>query len=123
MQGRLVEKEFVVRTLDRERRISGCVRSFAYWDRSLLEHGKLNAQTGQTPIARLERLGDGRLVIGTTEVPVDRFALTGDDVDITLYYDASVGEWLGLRTQLRNGRALTYLRVSPWSITTAQSTS
>ncbi len=122
VQGRSNSDEFVLTTGEGERRIEGCVRSFAYWDRSLLmKDTLLNAQTGQSESVKLERLGPGQLAIGNAEVPVERLALTGDNINITLYYDAAVGEWLGLESRLENGRVLIYRRASPWPIVTAQS--
>ena len=70
---------------------------------------------------KLERLEPGELAIGNAEVPVERLVLSGDNIDITLYYDAAIGEWLGLESRLENGRVLVYRRASPWPIVTAQS--
>jgi hypothetical protein len=42
---------------------------------------------------------------------VERFALIGRDIDITLAYEALSGEWLTLDSRLDGGRMLRYRRV------------
>jgi len=42
---------------------------------------------------------------------VERFALSGRNIDITLAYAADSGEWLALDSRLESGRMLRYRRV------------
>jgi hypothetical protein len=56
-------------------------------------------------------LGAGSLTLGGREVRVERFALSGQDIDITLAYAADNGEWLTLDSRLESGRTLRYRRV------------
>ena len=88
-----------------------CVRSFAYWNPELLRTDKLlNSQTG-----KLEEIEHE--VLGTTPLPwqgertADTRKLVTADGPIELWYGAGDG-WLGLRSQLKNGRVLQY-RPSP----------
>jgi hypothetical protein len=100
-----------VATPQRETPLAGCVRSFAYWDPELLESGRLlNPQTGEyLPVVR-RALPRGELQIGGHSVPVERYALTGADLDITLTYHAETGEWLALDSIVEGGRRLSYRR-------------
>ena len=100
-----------VATPQREMPLTGCVRSFAYWDPQLLESGRLlNPQTGEYVSVIWRALPPGELRIGEDTVPVERYALTGTDLDITLTYHADTGEWLALDSVVQGGRRLSYRR-------------
>ena len=79
-----------------------CILTFAYWTPKLLSQSQiLNGQTGDlvdikvAPIAKTN--------IDATQ----RYALTGDKIDVHLAYD-ELGNWLTLDSILENGRSLTY---------------
>lgn len=93
-------------------RLEGCVRTFAYWDRSaLLSRSRLlNSQTGEYVAVETRALGAGRLRIGNRELAVERFAIRGEDLDIELAYASDSGEWLALDSPLFMGRMLRYRR-------------
>lgn len=103
---------FVVATNEGERRLGDCVASFAYWDRELLLQRRqlLNSQTGEYVPVRIDPLGRDRIRIGERDVPVERYALKGKQLDITLAYDAGSGEWVALDSRLEGGRTLRYRR-------------
>lgn len=103
---------FLVRAGKREHTLAGCVRTFAYWNVDLLRAPRLlNPQTGEHVAVALTRLAGGTLEIGDgRELLVDRYALKGSDVDITLSYEAGTGEWVGLDSAIGSGRALRYRR-------------
>lgn len=103
---------FVVATLDRESRLGECVATFAYWDRELLLQRRqlLNSQTGEYVPVRIDSLGRDRIRIGGRDVPVERYALKGQALDITLAYAADSGEWVALDSRLDGGRTLRYRR-------------
>jgi len=103
---------FVVATNGDERRLGDCVATFAYWDRELLLERRqlLNSQTGEYVPVRIDSLGRDRIRIGEREVPVERYALKGEELDITLAYAADSGEWLALDSRLDGGRTLRYRR-------------
>jgi hypothetical protein len=103
---------FVVATNEGERRLGGCVASFAYWDSKLLTQRRelLNSQTGEYVPVRIDSLGRDRIRIGEREVPVERYSLRGKELDISLAYDARNGEWVALDSRLEGGRTLRYRR-------------
>ena len=112
VSGRAGEAGFVLGGGGPGRRIDECVGTFAYWDRSQLagRDRLLNSQTGDYVPVEVRPLGAGRLALGGRDVPVERFALSGRNIDITLAYAADSGEWLALDSRLESGRMLRYRR-------------
>jgi Family of unknown function (DUF6134) len=113
VSGRAGEAGFVLGGGGLGRRLGDCVGTFAYWDSSQLagRDRLLNSQTGEYVPVEVRSLGTGRLDLGGREVSVERFALSGRDIDITLAYEAGSGEWLALDSRLESGRMLRYRRV------------
>jgi hypothetical protein len=102
---------FEVRTVSGEGRLDACVRTFAYWDRALLDKPRLlNSQTGEHVMVTLRALDGSRLEIDGAQLPVERYALSGDDIEIMLYYSSETGQWVGLDSRLEGGRTLQYRR-------------
>jgi len=112
VSGRAQGDTFVVGTNGGERRIGGCVASFAYWNSKLLTQRRelLNSQTGEYVPVRIDSLGRDRIRIGEREAPVERYSLKGKEIDITLAYEAGSGEWVALDSRLDGGRTLRYRR-------------
>ena len=103
---------FVIETPAGERRLSDCVASFAYWDRSVLldRQRLLNSQTGDYMPVRIDALGRGSIRVAGRDLSVDRYAIRGEGVDIAIAYAADSGEWVSLASKLDSGRTLRYLR-------------
>jgi hypothetical protein len=112
VSGRARGAAFVVATNDGESRLGDCVASFAYWDRDVLLQRQqlLNSQTGEYVAVRIDSLGPDRVRIGERDVAVERYALKGQDLDITLAYAAGGGDWVALDSRLDGGRTLRYRR-------------
>lgn len=109
--GKIENEQFVVETASGEAALNECVASFAYWDRSLLERGRLlNSQTGEYLEVGMSTLPAAELEIGDSRVPTDRIRLSAGDLDLVVSYAAGTGEWLGLDSKLKNGRTLKYRR-------------
>lgn len=103
--------QLVVTTAAGVQRLDDCVATFAYWDRRLLERQRLlNAQTGEYLPVKLERLGDGSVLLGNRSVAVQRYALSAEKMDIELAYAADTGEWVALDSRIEGGRLLRYRR-------------
>jgi hypothetical protein len=118
VQGRSSGDAFVVAAASGERQLPKCVGTFAYWDRAQLSNRTrlLNPQTGEYVTVALSPLGEGTVVVAGRPVPVERYALRGPDLDITLAYASGSGEWLALESRLDGGRLLRYVRsVAPRS--------
>ncbi len=80
---------------------TGCVKTFAYWNPAFLLGSKLlNSQTGEmmtvdiAPSAQDSKLGK-------------RYKLTGEKLDIDLWYDAD-HRWVGLESTVKKNRRLRY---------------
>jgi hypothetical protein len=112
VSGRARGTEFVVATNEGEQRLGDCVASFAYWDRDVLLQRQrlLNSQTGEYMPVRIDALGPDRVRIGGRDVAVERYAIKGEGLDITLAYALDGGDWVALDSRLDGGRTLRYRR-------------
>jgi hypothetical protein len=112
VSGRVQGAGFVVATNEGELSLGDCVASFAYWDRDVLLQCQrlLNSQTGEYMPVRIDALGLDRVRIGERDVAVERYALKGQGLDITLAYAVGGGEWVALDSKLDGGRTLRYRR-------------
>jgi hypothetical protein len=87
---------------------SDCVRSFAYWDlASLQDERLLNSQTGEYQQVELRPLGPDQILINGQIFDATRYALTGDDLSLQLWYGPD-GDWLKLASTVESGRELRY---------------
>lgn len=88
--------------------ISGCVRSFAYWDPDLLNTKKLlNTQTGEYTQISLETLGNEVIKLGDWKLDTKRYRLNLQDSAIDLWY--TLGDrWIALESQTRSGKTIRY---------------
>lgn len=90
------------RSIDRD-----CVRTFAYWDPALLDvDALLNSQTGELEQVSLTETNNLALP-WNGERAATAYRLATPGADIELWYDGD-GDWLGLRSELENGRVLSY---------------
>jgi hypothetical protein len=110
--GSALAKGFVVSSNSGEQRLMECVGSFSYWDKAqlLARTRLLNSQTGEYLAVAMRPLGAGRLKLGDRELAVERYALRGKDLEITLAYTVDSGEWVALDSKLSSGRVLQYRR-------------
>jgi hypothetical protein len=101
-----------VRTHDGEQQLSGCVRSFAYWDPELLQATRLlNAQTGVYQPVQIEELGHAPLDVDGREIDARKYRLMVDKAAVDLWYTADM-KWLALESTTRDGYRLRYLPVT-----------
>jgi hypothetical protein len=112
VNGRAQGAAFVVATQDGERNLGDCVASFAYWDKDILLQRQrlLNSQTGEYVPVRIAPLGPGNKPVGGRDLAVERYAIQGEGIDITLAYAAGSDEWVALDSRLDGGRTLRYRR-------------
>jgi hypothetical protein len=112
VSGRARGSAFVVATGEGERSLGDCIASFAYWDKEVLLQRQrlLNSQTGEYVPVRIDSLGTDRVRIGQRDVAVERYALRGQGLDITLAYAVGGGDWVALDSRLDGGRTLRYRR-------------
>ena len=112
--GRVAGGSFVLEGNRGTERLGECVGSFAYWDkRKLLGRRQLlNPQTGEFQPVEVRALGEGTLSLDGREWPVERYALRGEGLDITLAYARGGEEWMALDSKVAGGRTLQYRRVA-----------
>lgn len=93
---------------------NGCVRTFAYWNPSLLRaESLLNAQTGELMPVSVEEYGADMLQVGDREIPTRRLQITLKEGVIDLWYHLDTGRWLALEAPTEGGRTLRYKPASP----------
>lgn len=92
-----------------QRHEAECLMGFAYWHpRMRMQHRLLNPQTGMVETVAFDRLGDARLPVRGQEVAALRWRLRAQQQEITIWYAAADGAWIGLDAQVAGGRLLTY---------------
>ena len=92
-----------------ETMLPGCISTFAYWDRSFLQHANLlNAQTGEYIDVQVDYLGEQMIGAGDTTRPAHQYRLETDDLALELWYSQE-GHWLALQSTVDGGRLLRYV--------------
>ncbi len=112
VSGRAEPSGFAVSSRLGSQRLDACVGTFAYWDKSeILKRQKLlNSQTGEYVDVATRSLGRSTLALGAREIPVERYRIEGDDLEITLAYAVGSDEWVALESPLFGGWTLRYRR-------------
>ena len=86
----------------------GCAWGFAYWNPGMRDRPTLiNAQDGNLFEVEIKKIAPRPLSIGSGSVSAQAWALTGEALDITLFYDDQ-DHWIGLDTVVAGGRILRY---------------
>ncbi|MDH3377880.1 MAG: DUF6134 family protein, partial [Gammaproteobacteria bacterium] len=79
------DERIIVESLSEKTNVSGCVKSFAYWDASFLSADKLlNAQTGEYLDVEIKDLGSDQVQVKGKATPARRYRLTADELTIDL---------------------------------------
>jgi len=108
VRGESVGGRFLVATGPQTAELPSCVRTFAYWDPSLLQHSRLlNAQTGEYVDVEMERLGQETVKVGGIDVPARAYRLRAEKFDIKLWYSLD-DRWLALDSTTVEGRQIRY---------------
>ena len=104
-------KGFTLNTSGGTQTVEGCVSTFAYWDRSFMERGRLlNPQTGDIIEVDVESLEEQQLDIGGRRVTAQRYRLTAEKIRLDLWYGPN-DQWLALESPAKGGRTLRYERI------------
>jgi hypothetical protein len=86
---------------------AGCIRSFAYWDRQLLDSDRLlNSQTGELVPVQVTAQGREPVRVRGAERMASRYRISGPDLLIDVWY--ADGAWVGLEALTDGGRRLRY---------------
>jgi hypothetical protein len=103
VQAQTVSLGFKVIADDKVEIIKGCVKSFAYWDYSLLVGSQLlNTENGQLIDIKIE-------TIINRDNGIKSIVINSSEAEIYLEYSAD-DEWLSLKSQLKVGGELHYIR-------------
>jgi hypothetical protein len=90
------------------RSVSGCVKSFAYWNTGILqEDALLNPQTGELMPVEVVELEQETLSVRGRDVPARRYRLITENLSLDVWYSAG-SEWLALESTTKDGRTLRY---------------
>lgn len=88
----------------------GCVRSYAYWNPSLLQTDRLlNTQTGEYQPASTQFLGESDFNNGKAIIKAKHYQINVAGKTIDLWYSKD-NQWIGLDTTVKGGRNLAYRR-------------
>lgn len=86
-----------------------CAMSFAYWHPRLPEQRRLlNPQSGRFEDVRFERLPDAPIGVQGRDVIATPWRLKTATQDLTVWWAAADGAWVGLDARVKGGRRLTY---------------
>jgi len=108
VQGESVGDRFLVAAGPQTAQLPSCVRTFAYWNLSLLQHSRLlNAQTGEYVDVAIEHLGPETVKVGGIDVPARAYRLRAEKFDIKLWYSLD-DRWLALDSTTEDGHRLRY---------------
>lgn len=108
INGRRDGDELVVETAQGKTVLPGCVRTFAYWDPTLIDSPMLlNSQTGIQERVRLVERGIEPIEAGGETVSARRFQLELEQATIDLWYSDD-SRWLALNYLTEDGRELRY---------------
>jgi hypothetical protein len=112
VEGEIVGGGFRVEGPEGIEQTDGCLKTFAYWDKSFLEQERLlNPQTGDLVQVRVEPAGSERVTVGDgQQIAAKRYALQADDLVIDLWYNDELG-WVGLKSEAGKGRNIIYRRM------------
>jgi len=87
----------------------GCIKTFAYWDPSILRADRLlNAQTGEFVDVRTDLLGEDTIEVRGQPVTARHYRLRGEGIEIDLWYAVEGNRWLALQSMTDSGRTLSY---------------
>jgi len=109
VQGTSNSNGFQLATNAGESTLPHCISTFAYWNKSFLQHDRLlNSQTGEYLEVAVNDLGEQTIKVGNRSVSANRYKLTAEKLDIELWYSGD-DQWLALQSITSNGRVVRYV--------------
>ncbi len=108
VRGQTSDDSFLLQTAEQRLQVDGCVRTFAYWDPSLLSSGQLlNPQTGELIEVEIVFIGESIIDRGERSSIARHYQITSDQLTIDLWYSTDE-KWLALESTVENGARLRY---------------
>ena len=109
VRGKYREQTLNLQTHKGQKKLEGCIKTFAYWDPSLLNSNKLlNVQTGKLEEVNIEVLGESQINRNGTLIRANHYRINNPKFNIDLWYSDNK-EWLALESTTENGARLRYL--------------
>lgn len=88
--------------------VSGCVKTFAYWNPEILHESVLmNSQTGELLPVTVIPVSTETLQVRGVETPATRYRLVAKNMELDVWYSQNQ-EWLALESTVKGGRRLRY---------------
>ncbi len=88
--------------------VTGCVKTFAYWDPAILdEPALLNSQTGELLPVEVERGALETLTVRGDEIEAQRYRMRAKNLELDLWYSTDQ-RWVALESTVQGGRKLRY---------------
>ncbi len=110
LHGQDRQQTFIVETGNGSESVSGCVKSFAYWDLDMINATHLlNSQNGKYTAVDIVKVGSGEIQLGQNRVSASHYRISSDEFTIDLWYSGNK-EWLALSTTTESGSTLRYER-------------
>jgi hypothetical protein len=99
---------FALMTGDEPTELDACVKTFAYWNPSILDEDRLlNSQTGELLPVTVEEVARETLAVRGEEVPAVRYRLQSRNLELDIWYSEDE-QWLALESTVKGGRKLRY---------------
>lgn len=113
VKGSVKDSAFDIVANGKNRSLTGCVSTFAYWDPGFLKQASLlNSQDGQYTAVKVRMLGEDTIRALGKDMKATRYKLKAGELTINLWYTAE-GEWLRLESPVKGGMTLIYERIEP----------
>ncbi len=95
----------------RQQDLEGCYMSFAYWDKKILDQQWLiNSQTGEVLPVQVTPLAQGAFEGNPAQAyEIESRSSPDGSMLIRVFYAADTGRWIGLESDLENGKVLRYV--------------
>ena len=104
VEGERDESSFEVSGKNGPQELEGCVRTFAYWNPSILGASNLlNAQTGEYESVSAELVGEEVLQVEGQDVAVNRYRLSAKQGDLMVSYTKDNQRWVALDAPTKGG--------------------
>lgn len=115
VSGQAVDNQFLLSALDNNKTLPNCVKTFSYWDPDFLNASRLlNPQTGNYTNVTITRLADASVTVAGNEIKARRYKLTGDKLEIYLWYSER-NHWLALESVVDDNKRVRY-QIPGWSV-------
>lgn len=109
VRGNMANNGMQLHTHTGSQQLNGCVKTFAYWDPSLLDAKKLlNVQTGQLEDVDIKLIGQSTRLVRGKPLKTNHYRIKSEKFSIDLWYSSN-HEWLALESTTENGARLRYL--------------